>query len=240
MRLTFLGTRANTAIATRRHRRHSALLVRRGHARVMIDCGADWLGRIEPMRVRAIVVTHAHPDHAGGLKQGAPCPVYATAESWRDMADYPIAERRVIAPRAPTDIAGIVFEAFALDHSLRAPAVGYRVSAGGRSLFYAPDVVAIRERAAALAGVDLYIGDGATMRRPIVRRRGDAVFGHTTVRAQLAWCGEEGVRRAVFTHCGNEILRADERRLGAVLRAMARERGVAARFAYDGLEMTLS
>jgi len=241
MRLTFLGTRANTKMATRRHRRHSALLVRRGRARgVMIDCGADWLGRIEQLNPHAIVITHAHPDHARALKGGAPCPVYATEESWRGMAGYPIAERRVVAPRDAIDIAGLVFEAFALDHSVRAPAVGYRVSAGGHSLFYAPDVVAIRDRAGALAGVDLYIGDGSAMTRPIVRRHGNAEFGHTTVRAQLDWCGEAGVRRAVFTHCGKEIMAADERGLGATLRVMARERGVTARFAYDGLEMVLS
>lgn len=240
MRLTFLGTRANTEMATRRHRRHSALLVRRGRARVMIDCGADWAGRVEGLRPQAIVITHAHPDHAWGLREGAPCPVYATEESWRGMAGYPIAECRLIAPRMAVDIASVVFEAFELDHSLRAPAVGYRVSAGGRSLFYAPDVVAIHDRAAALAGVALYIGDGSAMTRPIVRRHGNAVLGHTTVRAQIGWCSEAGVRRAVFTHCGKEIMAADERRLGAALRAMARERGVAARFAYDGLEMVLS
>jgi phosphoribosyl 1,2-cyclic phosphodiesterase len=240
MRLTFLGTRGNTDERTRRHRRHSALMVRYGGAQVMIDCGADWRGRIEPLLPDAIVITHAHPDHAWGLEQGAPCPVYATAESWRLMADYPIAECRTISPQSPMEIAGITFEAFELDHSLRAPAVGYRVTAGQRALFYAPDVVAIRRRAAALAGVDLYIGDGATMVRPMVRRKGDVLFGHTTVRAQLGWCGREGVRQAIFTHCGSGILGADERRLGAALRAMARERGVEARFAYDGLEITLS
>jgi phosphoribosyl 1,2-cyclic phosphodiesterase len=240
MRLTFLGKRANTKLAMRRHRRHSALLVRRGRARVMIDCGADWLGRIERLNPHAIVITHAHPDHASALKAGAPCPVYATKESWRGMAGYPIARRCVIAPRHAIDIAGIVFEAFALDHSVRAPAVGYRVSAGGHSFFYAPDVVAIRDHAAALAGVDLYIGDGSAMTRPIVRRHGSAAFGHTTVRAQLDWCAEAGVRRVVFTHCGKEVMAADERRVSATLRTMARTRGASARFAYDGLEMALS
>jgi hypothetical protein len=41
--LTFLGTRGEIKIRSRRHFRHSALLVRLGHAPVMIDCGADWL-----------------------------------------------------------------------------------------------------------------------------------------------------------------------------------------------------
>lgn len=48
----------------------------------MLDCGADWLGRVARLRPSAIVLTHAHPDHAAGLADGAPCPVYATAETW--------------------------------------------------------------------------------------------------------------------------------------------------------------
>lgn len=205
----------------------------------MIDCGADWLGRIEKLAPDAIVVTHAHPDHAWGLKGGAPCPVYASDESWALMADYTVRDRRLIAPRSPSRIRGLTFEAFPVVHSLRAPAVGYRVSAGGAALFYVPDVVAIPARAEALVGVALFIGDGATLVRSMVRRHGDALFGHTPVRTQLGWCQGEGVARAVFTHCGTEIVAGDERRLGARLRAMAKERGVEARIAYDGLEIVL-
>ena len=62
----------------------------------MLDCGADWLGRVARLRPSAIVLTHAHPDHAGGLADGAPCPVYATAETWGRIGRYPIAERRII------------------------------------------------------------------------------------------------------------------------------------------------
>jgi len=46
------------------------------------------------------------------------------------------------------DLGGLVFEAFPVVHSLTAPAGGYRISAGGRSLFYVPEVVAIRGEAA--------------------------------------------------------------------------------------------
>jgi phosphoribosyl 1,2-cyclic phosphodiesterase len=239
MKLTFLGTRANIEAVTRRHRRPSALLVEYRRRRVMIDCGIDWLRRVERVRPDAIVVTHAHPDHAGGLKQGAPCPVYATAASWTLMADYPIDTRHAATPRVPFDIAGITFEAFPVDHSLRAPAVGYHISAGRRAPFYVPDLVAIADCTAALCGIALYVGDGTAMKRPLVRQREGAVFGHTTIRAQLGWCSKEGVHRAIFTHCGSEIVAGDARRLGAVLREMAREQGITARFAYDGLAVTL-
>ncbi|MGB8275837.1 MAG: MBL fold metallo-hydrolase [Alphaproteobacteria bacterium] len=237
--LTFLGTCGNVERRTRRHRRHSALLISGGAGPVMIDCGLDWLGRFEALKPRAILITHAHPDHAFGLKDGAPCPVFGTSGCLGALADYPLKDRRVLAPRKPAKVAGLMVEAFPVVHSLRAPAVGFRVAGKGCTLFYVPDVVAILEPEAALSRLDLFIGDGATMTRPMVRRREGRLFGHTTVRAQLGWCRKAGVRRAVFTHCGSEIVDGDERRLGAKLRAMARECGVEARFAYDGLTMTV-
>ena len=38
----------------------------------------------------------------------------------------------------------ISFEAFAVEHSLRAPAVGYRIRSGRITAFYVPDLAAIR------------------------------------------------------------------------------------------------
>lgn len=102
MKLTFLGTRGYIEARTARHRRHAALLVSYRGARVMVDCGEDWLGRIAALRPDAIVVTHAHPDHAGGLVAGTPCPVYASAETWRAIERYPINQRRVLRPGVAT------------------------------------------------------------------------------------------------------------------------------------------
>ncbi|HEY3185653.1 MAG TPA: hypothetical protein VGJ77_22605, partial [Gaiellaceae bacterium] len=65
-------------------------------------------------------------------------------------------------------------------HSLRAPAVGYRIAAGTRTIFYAPDLVAIDEEDEARAGLDLYVGDGAAIARSIVRRDGTRI-GHSSI-----------------------------------------------------------
>lgn len=78
MKLTFLGTRGEIEARTRRHRMHSSLLLSYRRAKVMIDCGLDWLRKFERLHPDAIVLTHAHPDHAWGLKNGATCPVDAT------------------------------------------------------------------------------------------------------------------------------------------------------------------
>jgi phosphoribosyl 1,2-cyclic phosphodiesterase len=215
MKLTFLGTRGEIDARTRRHRMHSSLLVSYRDADVMIDCGLDWLGKFERPHPNAIVLTHAHPDHAWGLRDGAPCPVYAPQKTWRTLKNCHIEDRHLIKERKRTEICGITFEAFPHEHSILAPAVGYRVNAGRACVFYGPDLLFIHERTAALKDVQLYIGDGATLTRSFVRKRGDVLIGHATVRSQLGWCAKEGVPRAIITHCRSEIVTGDERGLAA-------------------------
>jgi phosphoribosyl 1,2-cyclic phosphodiesterase len=239
MKLTFVGTRGEIEARTRRHRMHTSLLVSHRAARVMIDCGLDWLGKLERVNPSAIVITHAHPDHAWGLRNSAPCPVYAPQKTWQTLQHYMVKDRHLIQERTPTKICGITFEAFPVEHSILAPAVGYRVSVGRASIFYAPDLVFIHERAAALKDVQIYIGDGATVTRSFIRRRGKNLIGHAPVRTQLTWCQKEGVHRAIITHCGSEIVSGDERKIFANLRAIAAEGSVDVCIAYDGMKLTL-
>ncbi|PJF37741.1 MAG: hypothetical protein CUN55_20540, partial [Phototrophicales bacterium] len=85
----------------------------------------------------------------------------------------------------------------------------------------------------------LYIGDGASIMRPIIHRKNNKLFGHTSIRAQLGWCQKEKVPQAIFTHCGSQIVTGDERTLGAQVRRLGKDRGVGARIAYDGMELSL-
>jgi len=237
--LSFPGTRGEIDVRSRSHYRHSALLVRCREARILIDCGADWLHRFERLRPTAVLVTHAHPDHAWGLADGAPCPVYATRKTHRLLADCFIRDRQIIKPLQTEEIDGLRIEAFPVRHSLRAPAVGYRVSRNANQFFYVPDVVSIPRRARALRGARLYIGDGATMRRPLIRRRGRSPIGHAPISMQLRWCEDEEIPAAIFTHCGTEIVSGDGRSLHAAIRRLGREHGIDARLAHDGMRIWL-
>src|SRR6266498_2046738 len=205
MRLRFLGTRGEIEARTPLHQRHSSLLISHRHDRVLVDCGLDWLGELATLEPPAVLVTHGHPDHAGGLRQGAPCPVYATEATWQLIGRFPIAERETLRPRTT-------------------------YSAGATTVLYAPDVVAIPRHEQELARVSLYIGDGASPTRPIIRRREGTAIGHASIRMQLDWCAEAGLRHAIFTHCGSQVLRA-EAHTAALVEAMGRERGVSASLA---------
>jgi len=239
MELTFLGTRGEIKIRSHRHRRHSALLVEQDDVRIMIDCGADWLHRLHAIAPSAIVLTHAHADHAAGLVNGAPCPVYAPAATWELLSRLPILDRRTMPLRKAVVIGGIRFRAIPVHHSIRAPAVGYRVSANDRCFFYLPDVAELPKAADALRGIDVYIGDGATVRRSMVRRKGDESVGHAPIVRQLDWCAEAHVLLAVFTHCGSPIVRATTHAIDSVVTRLCQEHGLNVRIACDGDRLSL-
>ena len=239
MKLTFLGTRGEIEIRSRRHRRHSSLLVQYNDARVMIDCGTDWLGRLRMIAPTAVVLTHAHPDHASGLAEGAPCPVYATSKTLALLRRYPISDQRTMPLRKSVAITGLKFRAFPVRHSIRAPAVGYRVSAGNRSFFYVPDVAELPAASTALRGIDLYIGDGATVKRSMVRKKNGTSIGHARLPFSSGGAEKQGFARAIFTHCGSPIVRGDPRQVERAVRRLGIERGVDVRIAYDGLRLPI-
>jgi hypothetical protein len=74
----------------------------------------------------------------------------------------------------------------------------------------------------------------------MVRQRNHEAIGHAPVLRQLGWCREEGVRHAIFSHCGSEIVRSDARVISARVGKLGLEQGVEARIADDGLTLTLS
>lgn len=231
LHLTFLGTRGGIRIRSRLHRRHSALLIEHRRGRLVIDCGEDWRGLIDTFDPDAVLITHAHPDHAAGLASGVRCRVHASLATCRALATLPV-DLHALAPRTTHTIAGLSIAAIPVVHSLRAPAVGFRID---DRLLYVPDVVDIRDKRSALAGVALYIGDGARMTRPLIRRTAmGRRFGHTSIRMQIGWCASACIPRAVFTHCGTEIVAAG-RRAARRVQELGETCGVATRLAYDGL-----
>jgi len=234
MELTFLGTRGEIELRSPRHRRHSSLLVRHGDMRIMIDCGADWLERVRSIAPTAIMITHAHAGHAAGLAKGAPCPVYATQETLDLLRRYPLTDVRRLPSGKSVRLGALTFKAFPVRHSIRAPTVGYRVCAKGASVFYLPDVAELPDPSSALHGVEVYVGDGATVTRSMVRRKSGTLIGHAPITLQLGWCEKAGVRQAIFTHCGSGIVRGQARRLDELVRRLGCEHGIDARLACDG------
>ncbi|MGE0010299.1 MAG: MBL fold metallo-hydrolase [Candidatus Babeliales bacterium] len=236
MRITFRGTRGNIKVRSKAHYRHTVTEFAFRNTKILIDCGLDWLSHAKKLRADALFVSHAHPDHVGGLKRGVPFPVYATQESWDILANYKIDERILIKPQQPISIGSLIVEAFYVEHSFNAPAIGYRISAGKTIVFYVPDVAKIVHPQKALSGVDLYIGDGAIITRTLLLRESDGIMhGHAPILEQLAWCKKYKVPRAIFTHCGTEITLQDFGNMQEIIQKLGDEYGVETQLAYDGL-----
>ena len=101
------------------------------------------------------------------------------------------------------------------------------------------DLVSIPARTAALSGLRLYVGDGASLVRPIVRWAGGEPFGHASIRTQLDWCRTAGVGGDFPLIASTEIVGDDDEKAASRIRAIGHERGVEATLAYDGLSVVL-
>lgn len=217
IKLTFLGTKAEVEIPqeghddpqcreARRlgegyyHRLHSSLLIEAEGKKLMLDAGEGHEETVARVKPDAILVTHAHPDHLSRkLEAVEPAvPVYMS-EDTAEVVKLP--NEQVFARDNPFEVGGFKVVAHAVVHSLVAPAVCFKVSKGNFTLVYAPDVLSIPDREDFLKGVDLYIGDGSSLTRDIIRRKDDKLIGHASMLRQLRWA--EGTKQVLFTHVGH-------------------------------------
>ena len=230
-RLTFLGTRGEIEEETASHRYHSSLVISSGGTRLLIDYGMLQRYSLADINPTAILITHAHPDHYRWLKMDelAITPVYLTRETL-DYGRFQPRESRVIEPGEEYAIGPFKCMAYRVIHSIRCPAVGWKIRVEGKTLVYNSDIIDIVEKEKVLQGVDYYIGDGSAVKANLVRRRGDQLFGHTRMITQIHWCQTYGINNIIFTHLGKETLREEES-----FKAGHPE----ATLAYDGMEIEI-
>lgn len=235
--IKFLGTRGNTEITSEKHKMYTTTMFSKEGFKLMIDCGKDWETELQALNPDAILITHAHPDHAWGLLNGAPCPVYLTEIAYSYLKSSLKAELdfRLIESNSRFSVGPFSCIAVNVEHSTVAPAVGYRID----DIFYTPDLIEIENKDLALRLAKLYIGDGASFTKSIIRVRGKARVGHIMIPTQLDWCVQYAIPLAIFTHCGTELISNDER-IERLLQQEAQRRNMSALIAYDGMECKLN
>jgi ribonuclease BN (tRNA processing enzyme) len=240
MKLIFLGTRGGIKARSRKHYRHTSLLIYHGATTIVIDWGSDWATKASLLTlVQGLFITHAHPDHIGGLQQGIPCPMYTTKDVEDTMPHYPLSQH-TLTPSLVYQIGSLTITAIPVEHSLRAPAVGYRISSTAHTIFYVPDIALLPAPVQTLANVDLYIGDGALISRHMLLRTKDhTLTGHAPITDQLSWCQEAGVQHCIITHCGTEIVRGKHSIIDKRINELSTLYGVTTRIAYDGMTIDL-
>jgi len=231
LKLTFLGTKGEIEEETPVHRFHSSMIVESGRTRLLIDYGLLHRYSLDEIAPDAILITHAHPDHYSWFKQDVPSDiqVYLTQESL-DYGKFKPQNSHAIIPMSQFKVGAFKCTAYRVIHSIRCPAVGWKLHFEGKTLVYNSDLVDIMEKDAVLTGGDYYIGDGSAVKANLVRRRGHELFGHTRIITQIHWCEKFGIKHIIFTHLGRETLREE-----ANFKAEHPE----VIFAYDGLEMEI-
>jgi len=240
MRLRFFGTRGYIEEESPSHRGHSAWTLEVAGFRLLCDFGENRRGMLSKIAPDAIFVSHAHPDHAWGLREGTDVPVHASAITHDLTAEFPISTRVTLSPGKPRPAGPLRITAFPVVHSVRCPCVAARIETPEGTVVYSGDVVSFEDPDAALAGARLYVGDGSTLKGSLVRRHQSGVLiGHTTVRAQLGWLAKRRIPRAIFSHFGKGPIEMGDAALDDALAALAKEKApeCAVMAARDGLEL---
>jgi len=196
---------------------------------MLLDCGATAMlalqrAGIDRNTISAILLTHFHADHVGGLpfflldalfesRRKAPLTIAGPkgVEEWiarvTDTAfpgfgtnsfPFPIHYAEV-TPEAVTEVAGHQVTAFPMDHDQRAgPCQGYRLARDGRVFAYSGDTRWTESLVPLAAGADALLIECYTYDKPLKN--------HLDWMSLAARLPDLTARRIVLTHMGPQML----------------------------------
>lgn len=222
--LTFLGS--GDAFGTE-GRFQTCLALRGGGPTILVDCGASSLIAMKrfgvvPNEVAAVVLSHLHGDHFGGLpflvldgqfaRRTTPL-VVAGPPGVRERVERTMevlfpgstrVERRFavdyveLAERVPTPVTAARVTAFAVEHPSGAPAYALRLDYGGRTLTYSGDTEWTDALVDAARDADCFVCEAYTFDRKLRFH-----LDYTTLHAEAP---RFGARRIILTHMGPSML----------------------------------
>ena len=194
----------------------------------LVDCGASSMIAIrkfgiDPNGIRAILITHLHGDHFGGLpffildaqlvsRRTPPLTIAGPPGLRQRVTDamenfFPGSSKverrftvdvRELEPRVRHDIEGVEVEPFVVRHASGAPAFALRMTVDGKSLCYSGDTEWVDSLCEAAQSTDLFIAE--------------AYFSDKQMKFHLDWATLSshlpviGARRVILTHMSTEML----------------------------------
>lgn len=237
MKLEFPGTRGEIEEKSIKHKYHSSLIIREKNANILIDLGEKYSPYLEKEinNLDGILITHAHPDHYIWTikeKDNIEIPVYLT-DITLNYGRYRPKVFNIIEPDNKFLIKELTIKAYKVIHSLRCPAIGYKI-ANGKNIVYAPDIVDFKkDKENVFKNVDILVADGSSLNINMVRRRDGKLFGHAMVKTIIGWCKKYNIKELIITHCGKQIVLMDEKELVNKIYEYS-ENKVNVTVAYDG------
>lgn len=227
MKLRFLGS--GDAFGSG-GRFNTCFLVDRGPSSFLIDCGASSMVAIrrfgvDPNAIGAILVSHLHGDHFGGLPffvldaqfvsrrqrplvlvgpPGLGSRLETLMEamfpgSWQAPRKFEV-ELVELQPETPTrvDVVGAEVTGFVVSHPSGAPPFALRLACDGKILAYTGDTEWVDVLLQAGRGADLLIAEASTYDRKVPSH-----LAFTTLREKL---GSLGAKRVIVTHMSADML----------------------------------
>jgi len=206
----------------------TAFLLEIGEGRLLVDCGATTLvalqrAGIDPSTIDAVLISHLHGDHVGGLpfllldqhfrgERRRPLALIGPpgiGERQRDLMRvcfpgseamalrFPL-ETEELAPGKPHRSGEAEIAAIEVDHPSGAPSLGLRIRADGRILAYSGDTQWTDSLVELADGADLFICECYAYE--------PGVSNHMNYRALLEKRSRLRAKRIVLTHLSSDML----------------------------------
>lgn len=234
-------------------RNYTATLFSVGNEHLLINTpkGISGMLGLKKVKPNYVLIEHVHEDVIGGLHELRTLNpiVFATKAAWdylrrhyRSLSGekgkfeeiYPF--KRYIIKDQPFKVGPFSIKAVKVQHAKPGDpdALGFRIDLGGKVIWHCSDVYRIPQVKKVLKDVDVFIGDGATLKREIVqRRKGAKAYGHTSIEKQIKWAKDAEIPRIYFTQIGHVGMTHND--LNKTLQELAPN----AQALYDGAEISI-